>query len=338
MPRRNSGTSHHRFSKTNSAQSSAVKESWKSIFVKGLVNNLAALLIAPVTLLIGIEIGKYFQLPHPVIKSVDLARVIENGPYVLDSTIDRHLHENRLFMSRLQGFMPNDNVSYINWLDGKEPIDKEYVYIISVKLSQLLAVLQAEKESLAYNVSELQKWKPGTPLPDLLPTGQVDISIIQEITALPSLPGQTNPIFDVPAKFRNALKSTEKELKICSELLSYIESVKETYNDMSKSHLTGSTEFNVGILNKGESDGVAYKTGSYLIFEHHRLQLVLDSFYVIKPHSFRTLTYEIDDASDSASKASWTAFAKDTSRHISYKMFFNIDEKMYSQDSTYSSN
>ncbi len=308
------------------------EETWRKLFFKGIINNLAALIIAPVTLYIGVRIGRFFQLPRPEIESVSPNWQFNNGPWYIDSETVSMLANNQLFLSRLEQHLPEDDARYVNWIDGKEPVNYDFINRIRIKISEQLNQMAAEGKQLEFNVRQLKDYVPGSPLPDLVPTQQVDMNTVQQISELHAINRNGKGPIDISGMFRSALQRTRLDIDLCTALLNQIDKIKGLYDDDNNSIFTG-VEFDVGILNKGESDAVVYKDGSYLQYKSNKLTLTLDSFYVVKAHSFRYVTYTIDDSkADSATLSSLRKYLNDTTNPGQYTIFSKIDNKIYHRE------
>lgn len=303
----------------SSSGGTASAENFYQLGRRSFITGMFAILMIPVSTAVGYYINKTLQRPELTIAVVDSTQYTEDqtlqeSAFNFVKSDMRLLAYLRELITRLQ---PNDS-SCADWLSDRKEWHNRCITVVDQSITGLLDANRAQQISIQTNIKLLETWLPGDPLP-LQPMQEPRTDLVSatafrnKAAAIGMLQG--------PLDF---LKAAE------ISLINFSDALREM--KAHDSQLSGEVDFDVGVLNNGDSDGFVFNIGK-LKFDIGELWIYADTYTVVKAHSFQKITFHIGtDEQDNAILSEWKKSVINRNRLGGQVLLKTSNEKYFQRD------
>lgn len=259
------------------------KEKKESAVVTGrraFITTLVAIGLNPISAAIGYYMNHLLQRPQLEIQYVSDTYFVEN--HVLDPEIVKVLkNEAELATTLRETIFRQGSVSEpctaAGWLDGGPWID-DCSPSVEQAVNGLIGAHRAEIAALRANITALEASRSDDS-PSLRPMRSVPVEIL-------FLKDKSEKL----GMLRASLTVLERQLGLLQRLSSALQRISKNPD----TPRTGKVEFDIGVLNNGDADGVIFKIGA-LKFDSFELWTYAETFNVVKAHSFVEIKFRIGE-------------------------------------------
>jgi hypothetical protein len=282
------------------------KEKKESVVITGraaFITTLVAIILNPISVAVGYYMNHFLQRPELEIQYISDTYFVEN--HKLDPEILQVLKNEAELTTGLRDVMfrqgSNAPEPCTAWLDGEPWIDNCRPSVEQA-VNFLIGAHRAEIAALRTNLAALEALKPDE-APNLRPMQSLRV----EILSLKTLRDKNEAL----GMLRASLMVLESQLG----LLQRLSSALQVISDNPETPRTGVVEFDIGVLNNGDADGVIFKNGA-LRFDGSELWMYSETFNVVKAHSFAEIKFRIGEIEqDSNAMEAWKELVTNKKPH-----------------------
>jgi hypothetical protein len=239
---------------------------------KAFITTVIALVISPLSLLLGYWLNHALQQPRWRLEYSDNVIYTESGspdPEVLKKAMANSLLRMwlRQEVERIAAMQRSEPCT--DWIDGK-PLTPRCIGDLRRAADSVLRTAESERDAARENLKRIRDktWK--------------DKGIVQMMSVRAEL------LAIDPEKLAALLTGQLAQLEDLESQLGPL--VRALQNADALSNRTGYVEFKVGVLNTGDSDGVIYRRAE-VVWGSKSLPVSADTYTVVKAHSFAEITF-----------------------------------------------
>jgi hypothetical protein len=246
---------------------------------KAFITTVIALVISPLSLLLGYWLNHTLQKPRWHVEYTDTSLFLE--PSSLDSEVLKKAMANNLLqvwlrqeLERIAAMQQSEPCT--DWLDGK-PLTSRCIGDIRRAADSVSRIADSERAAAQENLKRIREksWK--------------DKGIVQMMSVRPEL------LAIDPEKLSPVVTGQLAQLEDLVSQLGLLRAALQ--NADASSERTGYVEFLVGVLNTGDSDGVIYRAAK-VVWGSKSLPVSADTYTVVKAHSFTEITFRLESDAD----------------------------------------
>jgi hypothetical protein len=256
---------------------------------KAVIATLISVVLSPIGIGFGWYLSHLLARPKLQLEYIEWDYLVE--PLKPSADVVDTVRKNRDVAAGLREILArNDTLPECRrWLDGAA-WNSECLSVVSDSVMGVHDALSVASNALTANLSTLEKWNPPA-MPGDLDMGSGLDSIYILILAKPLLTAEDKHL---------VLSNTRSKLRANKRILQGLEALKTELQRLegAQSPRNGEVEFEAGILNAGESDGVIQPNAA-LVFGDARVGLVArdeagSPFYaVVKAHSLARIKFAL---------------------------------------------